>query len=462
MQRRHLLTCAIALATTTSQHGRAAPPERPPPLTFEKHVDYVGWYRKQTEKPGKVNAFDALTKLLDATNPENNLPFKEYQEETLRYPFDDLAKGGIVWNPNDLPNVEAYVVKIEEKIRAFERTTVIADYWRTIPAASPRLRGDKPRDGSHSRHAIRAIQVRGWRKSSNMSEQLTKAHSSIAGHCRQLRQSMDLLNWLLYCSYVSSLSSSIRAALHERLLTPEAIQRTSESLLEWNSSSMRFDGMLCLDWAEQLDMLQNTFPDAKYDRKNYKKMAEIYGKSSIPERRADPHAVLAKVNETYDQLITIAAGPISRKTWRKAEEHLERVHGKRELPDFKYPGVLASFGRGYLLHLEAETEWRGTLLALAVHQHYLKEKQWPARLSELKIPEFKWLRTDPFSGRDFMYRVEDGQPVLYSVAVDGIDDNATHTGRWEGILDKGVDFVFLPYHEPVRFHFKERNPKTDE
>lgn len=462
MKRIRILTVAFGIWFVTGERTHAAPPERPPPLTFEKRVDYVSWYRKQTEKSGKTNAFDALMKLLDSTNPDNNLPFKEYQDETLRYPFDDLAKGGIVWNPKDLANVEAYLVRIDEKVSAFERATSIVDYWRMIPAASQRIRGDTPRDSSHFRHATRAILVRAWRKSSHMSKQLTKAHSSLAGHCRQLRQSTDLLNWLLYCSYLSTLNSSIRAALHEQLLTPVDIEKTSDLLLEWTKVPMRFDRMLCLDWAEQLDMLQDAFPGAKYDRKNYKKMAEIYGKSSIPERRADPRVMLAKVNETYDQLITIAGGPTNRKTWMKVEEHLESVYGKRELPDFKYPGVLASFGRGYLLFLEAETDWRGTLLALAIHGHYLKEGQWPARLGDLKLRALKRLRTDPFSGRDFMYRLEDGEPMLYSVAVDGIDDNGTHTGRWEGILDKGVDYVFLPYQEPVRFHFKERNPKTDD
>lgn len=425
-------------------------------------MDYVSWYRKLTEKQGKTNAYDALTKLAASSGSKDKLPGEEYREEALYYPFDDLARGGIVWKPKDLPNVDSYLCKIDERVIAFERTTSIPHYWRALPADAKRMRSNEPILGSHCRHAIRALLVRGWKQGPRIGEQLTRAHCAVSGHCLQLRQSTDMINWMVSNLHTSGLCLSIRAALDQGLLSLEEIEKTIDSLARLGQARLTFDRMLCKEWGEDLDMLQNVFPGGKHDEKQYNKMKEVYGEISIPQCDADPHAMLDTVNETYDRMIDIAGGPLTRKTWKRIEKHLNAVYPNREMPVFKYPDALASMGRGYLLFLEAEADRRATLLSLAIHRTHIKDDKWPRRLDDLKLKDLSKIRIDPFSAQDFKYRIKNGKPLLYSVAVDGIDDKGAHNGRWEGSSDDNVDYVFLPYQEPMRFHFKERNPKPKE
>ena len=59
----------------------------------------------------------------------------------------------------------------------------------------------------------------------------------------------------------------------------------------------------------------------------------------------------------------------------------------------------------------------------------------------------KGLLIDPYSGKQFIYLVKDGQPLLYSIAADGNDDGGRHDAHW-GEGSNGGDFVFWPYQEP--------------
>lgn len=52
-------------------------------------------------------------------------------------------------------------------------------------------------------------------------------------------------------------------------------------------------------------------------------------------------------------------------------------------------------------------------------------------------------------GNPFIYRLQNGQPLLYSVAANGRDDGGCHTGSWGDDGDsepRPVDYVFWPVH----------------
>ena len=104
--------------------------------------------------------------------------------------------------------------------------------------------------------------------------------------------------------------------------------------------------------------------------------------------------------------------------------------------------------RAYLLNARNETGRRGTQLAWAVHLFHARNGRWPASLDELPADGSK-MRTDPFSGRDFVYQLTQTVPTIYSSSENGTDDGGVHSSKWgdeESVKETGGsdDYVFWP------------------
>lgn len=94
------------------------------------------------------------------------------------------------------------------------------------------------------------------------------------------------------------------------------------------------------------------------------------------------------------------------------------------------------------IFVRSEAERRATRLIFEIHVHRDETGAWPATLSELKgVPEE--FKTDPFFGRRFIYKPVGDSFQLYSVSIDGRDNNGLHDGRW-GRKIADSDYVFWP------------------
>lgn len=61
-------------------------------------------------------------------------------------------------------------------------------------------------------------------------------------------------------------------------------------------------------------------------------------------------------------------------------------------------------------------------VAIALRRYHLRHNHWPKELTEL-VPEFlDAIPPDRFDGQPLRYRLDRGQPVIYSVGLDGVDD----------------------------------------
>ncbi len=107
--------------------------------------------------------------------------------------------------------------------------------------------------------------------------------------------------------------------------------------------------------------------------------------------------------------------------------------------------LLPSLGRAYQIATRYEASRRATQLTYAIHLHKARTGVWPESLDDLPPRYAETVRTDPFSGMDFAYRVTDDGPLLYSASENGVDDGGTHHSRWcDGQVDDGDDYVFWP------------------
>jgi hypothetical protein len=101
------------------------------------------------------------------------------------------------------------------------------------------------------------------------------------------------------------------------------------------------------------------------------------------------------------------------------------------------------------VRFETLATYRAARVLVHMQAYRAQYGRWPPDLKTPTADERPETRTDPFAGRDFVYRVRDGQPVLYSVGRDGQDDG----GRWPTFddgkpqqrwVDESGDYIFWP------------------
>ena len=81
-------------------------------------------------------------------------------------------------------------------------------------------------------------------------------------------------------------------------------------------------------------------------------------------------------------------------------------------------------------------------VTLAMHAFRNEHNRWPETLAEATADEAMDIRQDPFSGGEFVYKVRNGQPIVYSVGLNGRDDGG-RVGSRRG-WGQDSDFVFWP------------------
>jgi len=84
-------------------------------------------------------------------------------------------------------------------------------------------------------------------------------------------------------------------------------------------------------------------------------------------------------------------------------------------------------------------------VALALAAHRADTGRYPAKLEELVPKYITTIPGDLFSGKPLVYRPTEAGYLLYSVGVNGIDED----GRWTDDEPKGDDLrVRMPVEEP--------------
>ncbi|MCK4340483.1 MAG: hypothetical protein KAY37_02015 [Phycisphaerae bacterium] len=107
-----------------------------------------------------------------------------------------------------------------------------------------------------------------------------------------------------------------------------------------------------------------------------------------------------------------------------------------------------AFSRVVVVRHRALASRHARQLVLYLHAYHAKNGRWPEELKQALPRKAAGLTVDPFSNKPFGYRLKNGEPMLYSVSENGVDDGGTvfrkdGKARWG---DTG-DFVFWPPQE---------------
>ena len=173
-------------------------------------------------------------------------------------------------------------------------------------------------------------------------------------------------------------------------------------------------------------------------------IARVHLWETVQQRPDDPEnpyktqrdidIAVAEAVRIYEQRERLFAEP-----YRKARELYEKLQGDdehiKENIDETREGEVGRTMIRLLASISMPSEWKmainfrrliadrnATYLILTIHAYKAKHGRWPKSLTEAAPGELAEFHSDPFSNRDFVYRLDDGKPLLYSVGINGKDD----------------------------------------
>ena len=442
---------ASALAASLTTVCLGVGDDRPPPLTFEQHVDYIAWYNDYVSKGKKGNAFDLYKGLYSDEEGRDGFPKPEGPAA------DQLQKAMFrSWTPKDFPELSAYLKKCRPYLATFKKAVKGASYWLPAAAGTEPLMKITISVPTDTRHAARAMLAQAMMKRDAQAEALNEACCSVLQNARHLQQTDLTIGVLVATAERQLVSNAVLAALDEGILKGDDITAMYSSIHR-NAPGPRGEEArwLIIEWGACLDLVQYLCPKGEIDAahlKSYFGSDEEHGQSELTAKllsaKIDPRATTRLLDEYFRGMVNIADGGMTLAKSRQLDEFV-KSHTPALEENILARAVMPSGPRAYLLQLRGETMSRGTLLTLAVHAHHAKHGQWPENLDKidptLGLKGLRELRVDPCSdsGADFIYKLKDGQPLLYSVA-DGKDDGGRHDPKW-GEAGNGGDYVFWPY-----------------
>jgi len=434
------------------------PPGRPPPLTFDKHVDYVAWYNDFVSKgkKEKENAYELYKPLESDDDRCNAVPLPPSQ---LFEPLDRAQD--TVWTAEENPRLVAYLQENRRFVEVFKTAQERRDYWVPCsPEEGRPLLHTRMRQSAGMDSTIKIILADATRRQPNQGDALIQAWSLVLGNADHLRRGQLGILLSTGARRREQVYNMVRQALSEKLLQSKEVERTFTMIVQADAGEAPLAGWCLIEWASFLDVMQKVSPDGKVIEAEIAYSNEPgrpQQQGPLPETRSmDPVKIVRLADEHFASLCKAIPGPFDVRTVRVINR-LEEEHREKLKANGESPGYCVSNGGMYDLLLRAEAHRRGTLLCLAMHAHKEARGEWPKSLEEMAPPlggePIKKFLSDPYSGMDYVYKLENGQPLLYSTGADGIDDGGHHNGRW-GDTPNGGDFVFWPYQEPLNKKYR--------
>lgn len=215
-----------------------------------------------------------------------------------------------------------------------------------------------------------------------------------------------------------------RALVSERLTTWDFCQRLfvpGKQAGTWSLYQPMVDGYLSSEFKSALGDDWDQFS------KDFKKLPTI-----------GFDATLQEVNAYFDEIEQWAAKPHEGRAGQA--EHISRKRKSNANPIVRV--IVADVAHARILDARTDAAHRATHLITLILAHHGATGKYPASLDELKSPDLKQIRTDPFRGRDFTYKKQAATFTLYSIADNLKDDGGQHDESW-----KTGDFVFWPVQQ---------------
>lgn len=413
-----------------------APADRPPELTLDKPVDYIGWWKHEFNDGDGENAYELYKPLFPDAKGKGGLPSLSdaAQEEYRKWDHR-------VWEAKDYPALDAYVQSCEPFVAKIEKLTRVKRCSTPIPPGTPNLISIVMPQLRPARDAAKLLTLRAWRKQDHQADAIIDAARQSLRIADHMQQQPMFIGGLVGIAIRSTAYENILAGLDRGVITGEEIPKAYDMLRENDPGPLDWDRMMTAEWAVCLDTLQWVCANGRVRMDRWGQVGGLVG--------FDPAEALDLVNKHYGALRKIVDGPVTIEKLQQVRKH-DRGGTPRYKANAFTSTLLSSLVRAYALSISIESHRRATMIALALYAQHEKHGAWPDRLrsldKDLGLEGYRKYGRDPFTGKLFEYKLADGHPLLYTVARDGKDDGGRHDRAW-GESEQGGDFVFIPFHE---------------
>lgn len=434
---------AVLLGISRATFGLGDNTDRPPPLTFDKHVDYLGWYDELVSKGKTDNALELYQKL----SAEGKDGFHGPQDD-VEAQFNDAMKRP--WDAGEFPDLKLYLDHNESQFQIFKSATARKHYWQVRDPKSKTLIDILLPSMGPSRTICKSLIVQGWMRDDNQADIMRGNWQTIFANARQFSQQPFLICQLASAAQHSMIYQQACSATYADMFNKDTISRVITTLRKCDPGMPRLEDTVVLEWGLVLSALQSICKNGELDLEQWKsfcRTVDTWPPSMNKEvgHLIDPQQTLDVIERYFPKTsASVQLLPLRNRLQILRQQRDEFTLVRQQNAFLKV--MLVDYSRACELVLRTEVQRRGAILVLALREHKLNSKNWPAGLSSLKFDDLEAYRIDPYSDKDFIYKITPTGPLLYSIAADGKDDNGRHDPKW-GESEGGGDYVFWPVQD---------------
>lgn len=406
--------------------GTPLPGAEPPAPNPHDPVNYIEWINANMAGDLKENAAALYGQAADQVTP-------------LKGEWGDTTRGP--WSEN--AEVSAWLEQHAAALEQFKKATRVRGcFFRLKPSPQPGQPRFEPMminvvlpHLAHLRELSRGLLASGFRKwqDGDRTTLLANVGCNLRFAQHMLAQPF-LIQRLVGMSCAQSSHGALRQALAQ---SDDRGALATAALAGLRGSDPPIPSLVTAFDTERMTALD--FCQRSYESKDGKlelvKNDKIFPPELVKKLNTDYDATLKEIEANHDALRKWAAKPFHLAARETARLNRSIVDSKTLVARILTPTLT----RSRELNERVVAERRATWLILQVFAHQAATRSFPKTLGELKAADLAELRVDPFSGKDFVYRVKDDGFVLYSVSQNLKDDAGRHSEKWEE-----ADYVFWP------------------
>ncbi len=435
-----------------------------PKPDFRSRIDYFEWYREYALGHPEDNAFWSYASFMPGTPGDSTgKPWWPELNDMFNGDYDGPPKP---WKPDEHPEWEASYQAAQEVLERFDEASMHAGYASPpdleVEGVDPPLgRGELllglllPSLSPH-RQMVKATLAAAWRLDDNgkvSSNRMLDAWKTSLRAANHVSSGATLIEELVGMAERYQVEETARWALKHDVFSGDELKTALEILRKLDRHErdpvemLRGEHAMCMDLTQYLYMP----PDADGTPRCYKpeRLNDVFDFSpELLERLGSlgPDEVRTSI-ETFDTYYRELAEKmhIGYPEVRAADTRAatEKNRGATALTELLIPDLT----RFYQLNTRSEASRRVTQLAYATHLFKDRNGRWPESLDELPTEHGERMRTDPFTGGNFGYKLTDDGPRIYSLSENGRNDDGVHSPHWDDKVESDTDsddYVFWP------------------
>lgn len=432
----------------------------PPEPDFVDPINYFDWFRDSILTSASDNAEPYYMDCL--LSPAGDGWETRLSPDTNGIEFGRGTMPIGPWSPEEHADWDTSLQRLQPILSRYAEATRHDDYAtqiRNSPGdAEQLLIGVTLPHLQPHREAARLTLANAWRAPGgqvNPESMLTALRTTFDG-AEHLNQGISLIEQLVGAFETNMALNNTREALAQNVFqTPEQIEQALAVVRDHAPEPVDMQRAIRGEVGMLMDSIQYTAtlgPDGQphFDPQRIALYTKAIGVDAPPEEiakaitnSADPREIATDVRNYYRDVAVavdkgypaVKAGELDRQAQEIAAKHPAIAE------------MIPSFARVHALRTRAVANRRATEVALAINLHKARTGSWPTSLDELPANLLGDARRDPFSGKDFVYRLTPEGPRLYTVGEDGVDNGGRHATKWGDDKEKegdSDDHVFWP------------------